>query len=91
LELAHRGSSLDILEGDFFVFGQVDDTTKVEVQTFSRTVLLEESDDTSWAEKVAVLLGNVDDCLQILANVDFQHLVHAFHGQINSEASKVVD
>lgn len=90
LELTHGRCSLDVLEGHLLVFTEVDNATKVEVETFSCSVLLEKVNDSSGSEKVRILLRNVDDGLQILADVNFQHLIKTLQREIDGQTAEIV-
>ena len=90
LKLAHGSRGLDVLEGDLLVLAEVDNATKVEVQTLCSAVLLEKIDDPGWSKEIRVLLGDVDHSLQVLADVDLEHLVEALHSKIDCEAAKVI-
>jgi hypothetical protein len=90
LELAHLGGGLDVLEGDLLILGDVDNASEVEVKTLSGTVLLKKVNNLGRTEQIRVLLGDVDDSLQVLADVDLEHLVEALKRELDSETAEVV-
>lgn len=90
LKLTHGSRRLDVLEGDLLVLAEVNNATEVEVQTFCSAVFLEEVDDSGRPEEIRVLLCDVNHSLQILADVDLEHLVETLHGEVNGKAAKVI-
>ena len=52
---------------------------------------LEHLDQLDWAKNVGVLRGDLNHCLQILADVDTEHLVEASHRLFSREPTEVVD
>jgi len=91
LDLAHCCGGFNVLEGDLLILAQVDDTTEVVVETLGSSVLLEKGNDAVRTEQVRVLLRNVDNGGEILADVNLQHLVQALHRKLESELAEEVD
>ena len=90
LKLTHLGGGLNVLEGNILILGDVDNATKVEVQALSGAVLLKKIDDSGRTKQVGVLLGDVDDSLQVLADVDLEHLIEALKSKVHGETAEEV-
>jgi len=67
------------------------DATEVKVQSLRRPVLLQKIDDARRAKEIRVLLRNIDDGLEILADIDFQHLIQAFQRKLDSQGAEEAD
>jgi len=68
-KLTHLCCSLNVLEVNILVFAEIYDASEIVKQTFSGLVLLEQIDQSSGAEKIRVLGGNLDDGCKILTNI----------------------
>ena len=61
------------------------------MHTLERLVTIEHLDERQRAEQVAVLGGDLDDNLEVLAHVGAHHLVEARYGLFLRKTSEVVD
>ena len=52
---------------------------------------LKHLDQLHRTEDIRVFRGDLDDDLQVLSNVDTEHLVHAAHGLLCRQTAEVVD
>ena len=59
--------------------------------TFESLEGLEHLDELDRAKDIGVLRCNLDDCLQVLTNVDTKHLIETSHGLLSGEFAEVVD
>jgi hypothetical protein len=90
-DLTSSGSSLDVLEVDLGVFGEIDDGAKVVVETVGRLELLKQLDELDGTEEVRVLGGNLDNDGEVLGLVGLEHLFEARERLFSSELAKVVN
>ncbi len=104
--LAGTRSSLDVLEMDLRIVTQIHDRTGVVVQacygelaecgtvivtlTFEALETLEHLDELDRSKDIRVLGRNLDDNLQVLADVDFEHFLHAGHRLLSGKIAEVV-
>jgi len=61
------------------------------IQTFEALEAFKHFDQLDWPENIRVFSGNLDDNLQVLADVDFQHLLQAGHGLFSGEIAEVIN
>ena len=77
--LARSSGGLDVLEVDFGVLAKIDDGPEVVIETLKCLEALKHLDQLDWAQNVRVLGGDLDDNLQVLADVHSQHFLQAGH------------
>ncbi|KAI3480029.1 hypothetical protein L1887_57805 [Cichorium endivia] len=90
-DLTGAGGGLDVLEVHLGVGGEVDDGAEVVVEALERLEGLEHLDELDGAEEVRVLCGDLDDHLEVLADVDLEHLAQALERLFHGELAKVGD
>ncbi|KAH3688209.1 hypothetical protein WICPIJ_000795 [Wickerhamomyces pijperi] len=83
------GGSLNVLEDNFLVVGQVDNGSKVVVQTFVGLVVFKQLDQDLGTDQIRVLGGDLDDDLQVLSNVLVHQLLQTSHGLLHVQLAKV--
>lgn len=88
--LSSSGGSLNVLEIYFLILAEVDNRTKIVIQTLKTLVALKQFNESDRTENVRVLGRNLDDNLEILTDVNTQHLVEAGHGLVCSKPAEVV-
>ena len=89
--LSCPSGSLDVLELYFRVGRHVDDRTEVVIKAFEGLEGLKHLDEPDWTDEFRVLGGCLDDDLQVLADVDAQHLFEALEGVLDGKLAEVVD
>ncbi|GJC99267.1 hypothetical protein ColKHC_08093 [Colletotrichum higginsianum] len=85
IELTHLGGSLDVLEVNIGVLREVDDAAEVVEQTLGSLVLLEKANGT---KQIGVLGGDLDDSLEVLADVVLNHGVQAVQGLLDGQLAE---
>ncbi|PNY29194.1 Uncharacterized protein TCAP_00893 [Tolypocladium capitatum] len=88
VKLVRLGRSLDVLEVHVRVLGKVDDAAEVVEETLGRLVLLKQVDETNRDKELRVLGRNVDDGLQVLADVALHHGIEAVEGLLHRQPAK---
>jgi len=88
--LSGTRSSLNVLEVYFLILAEVDNRAKIVIQALEAFVALKQFNEFDRAKNVGILGGDLDDNLEILTNVNTQHLVEASHGLVCSEPAEVV-
>jgi len=88
--LSGTSSSLNVLEVHFLILAEVDNRAKIVIQALEAFVALKQFNEFDRAKNVRVLGGDLDDNLEILTNVNTQHLVEASHGLVCCEPAEVV-
>lgn len=89
--LTSASGSLDVLEVDLGVCAEVDNGTEIVVETLEGLEALEHLDELDGSQNVRVLGSNLDDHLEVLADVDAQHFLKAGNRLLGGQATKVVD
>lgn len=89
--LSRLGGSLNVLVDDLGVLAEVDDGTKVVIESLEGSVGLEELDKLEGSEEVRVFGRDLDHDLEVLADVDGEHLLQAGERLLDGEAAEVAD
>jgi hypothetical protein len=88
--LARSGGGLDVLEVDFGVLAKIDDGPEVVVETLECLETLKHLDQLDWAQNIRVLGGDLDDNLQVLADVNSQHFLQTGHRLFSCQPAEIV-
>ena len=70
---------------------EIDDRAEVVVQPLKGLEALKHLDELDGAQDIRVLRGDLDDDLQVLADVNMQHLLETRHRLLGGETTEVVD
>ena len=76
---------------DLGILTEVDDRSEVVVESLERSVSLEELDELERSEEIRVLGSDLDDDLEVLSDVDGEHLLEASEGLLDGESTEVTD
>src|SRR5699024_5816997 len=90
-ELADLSRSLNILEHNIWVVGQVDNTLKIVIKTLRCLEFFKQLNKVQWTNQIRVFGGDLDNNLQILTNIHTEHFVKRFECLFNSKLAKVID
>jgi len=76
---------------DLGILTEVDDRSEVVVESLEGPVSLEELDELERSEEIRVLGSDLDDDLEVLSDVDGEHLLEAGEGLLDGESTEVTD
>ena len=89
-DLASACRGLDVLEVHLRVRGKVDNGAEIVIETLVRLERLEHLDQLDGTEDIRVLRRDLNDDLEVLTDVDPEHLLHASKRLLSREAAEVV-